>query len=105
MQTTWILSLGWEDPPEKEMVNGYPLQYSCLENSTDRGARWATVHELNPKSWVHKELNPTEQLKLSLSYIHMCKNTQPCIKDRYVNIHKFIIISLISSIHASVKDI
>ena len=24
--------------------NGYPLQYSCLENSTDRGARWATVH-------------------------------------------------------------
>ena len=25
--------------------NGYPLQYSCLENSTDRGAWWATVHE------------------------------------------------------------
>ena len=24
--------------------NGYPLQYSCLENSMDRGARWATVH-------------------------------------------------------------
>ena len=24
--------------------NGYPLQYSCLENSTDRGAWWATVH-------------------------------------------------------------
>ena len=23
--------------------NGYPLQYSCLENSVDRGARWATV--------------------------------------------------------------
>ena len=23
--------------------NGYPLQYSCLENSTDRGAWWATV--------------------------------------------------------------
>jgi len=23
---------------------GYPLQYSCLENSTDRGAWWATVH-------------------------------------------------------------
>ena len=21
-----------------------PLQYSCLENSMDRGARWATVH-------------------------------------------------------------
>ena len=24
--------------------NGNPLQYSCLENSTDRGAWWATAH-------------------------------------------------------------
>ena len=24
---------------------GYPLQYSCLENSMDRGAWWTTVHE------------------------------------------------------------
>ena len=24
--------------------NGSPLQYSCLENSMDRGAYWATVH-------------------------------------------------------------
>ena len=24
--------------------NGNPLQYSCLENSMDRGAGWATVH-------------------------------------------------------------
>ena len=24
--------------------NGNPLQYSCLENSTDRGAWWATGH-------------------------------------------------------------
>ena len=23
--------------------NGNPLQYSCLKNSMDRGARWATV--------------------------------------------------------------
>ena len=23
---------------------GKPLQYSCLENSMDRGARWAIVH-------------------------------------------------------------
>ena len=33
-QETWVRSLGWEDPRE----NGYPLQYSCLENSMDRGA-------------------------------------------------------------------
>ena len=24
--------------------NGNPLQYSCLQNSMDRGAWWATVH-------------------------------------------------------------
>ena len=24
--------------------NGYPLQYSCLENSMNRGAWWAAVH-------------------------------------------------------------
>ena len=29
--------------------NGNPLQYSCLENPMDRGARWATVHGV-PKS-------------------------------------------------------
>ena len=26
--------------------NGNPLQYSCLENSMDRGAWWATVHKV-----------------------------------------------------------
>ena len=26
--------------------NGKPLQYSCLENSMDGGAWWATVHEV-----------------------------------------------------------
>ena len=27
--------------------NGNPLQYSCLENSMDKGAWWATVHGLS----------------------------------------------------------
>ena len=26
--------------------NGYPLQYSCLENSRDREAWWATVYRI-----------------------------------------------------------
>ena len=26
--------------------NGNLLQYSCLENPTDRGAWWATVHQI-----------------------------------------------------------
>ena len=41
--------------------NGYPLQYSCLENPTDRGAWQATFHG------GLKELDMTEQLS---------KNTQ-----------------------------
>ena len=34
---------------------GYPLQYSCLENSMDRGAWWATLHgtaELDVTEWL-----------------------------------------------------
>ena len=31
--------------------NGYPLQYSCLENRMDKGAWRATVHEV-AKSWT-----------------------------------------------------
>ena len=31
--------------------NGYSLQYSCLENSIDRGAWWVTVHRAT-KSWT-----------------------------------------------------
>ena len=30
--------------------NGYPLQYFCLENPMDRGAWWATVHEVAKES-------------------------------------------------------
>ena len=29
--------------------NGNPLQYSCLGNPMDRGACWATVHEVKKK--------------------------------------------------------
>jgi len=31
--------------------NGNPLQYSCLENSMDRGAWWATAHGVT-KNWT-----------------------------------------------------
>ena len=36
-------TLDGEDPPEKE--NGNPLQYSCLENPTERGA-WPGVEKI-----------------------------------------------------------
>ena len=34
--------------------NGYPLQYSCLENSTDRGAWRATVHGVSSRTWLEQ---------------------------------------------------
>ena len=37
--------MGWEDSPGEG--NGNPLQYSCLENSMDRGAWWAAVSEVS----------------------------------------------------------
>ena len=40
--------------------NDYPLQYSCLEDSMDRGAWWAAGHGVT-------ELDMTERLTASLS--------------------------------------
>ena len=42
MRDTWVQLLGQEDPLEKG--NGYPLQFSCLENSMDGGSWQTTVH-------------------------------------------------------------
>ena len=50
--------LGWEDLPGLGRSPGeghdYPLQYSGLENSVDRGAWWATVHGVtkNQTHWA-----------------------------------------------------
>ena len=44
--------------------NGNPLKYSCLENSVDRGAWWATA------DGGHKELDPTEWTKHACT--HLC---------------------------------
>ena len=49
MRETWIRSLGWEDPLQKESCN--PLQDYCLDNPMDRGAWRATVHRVT-KSWT-----------------------------------------------------
>ena len=40
--------------------NGHPLQYSCLENSMDRGTWWATVHEASKnRTWqsTHRQIH------------------------------------------------
>ena len=40
--------------------NGNPLQYSCLDNSMDRGARWSTVHGV-------AESDTTEQIHFTFT--------------------------------------
>ena len=44
VRETWVQSLDQEDYPGE--CNGNPLQYSCLENPMDRGARWTIVHSI-----------------------------------------------------------
>ena len=46
---------GWT-PGSLGEGNGNPLQYTCLENSMDWGAWWATYG----RPWGHKESDPTE---------------------------------------------
>ena len=46
--------------------NGNPLQYSCLENSMDRGARWATVHGVTKSRTLLRQT-------FSLSFIYPTK--------------------------------
>ena len=48
IQETGVWSLSGRFPGER---NGNPLQYSCLENSTDRGA-WRTIFHRDTKSWT-----------------------------------------------------
>ena len=104
MLETWIWSLGRKDPLEKEMAtdssilawrrkwlstpvflpgegNGYWIQYSCLENSMDRGAWWATVHG------VAKESDMTEWL------IALYILTEPKMKwvSFHASFHPFLI--------------
>ena len=47
--------------------NGNPLQYSCLENSMDGGAWWATVHGV-AKSWTRLS-NFTQYIYI---YMYIC---------------------------------
>ena len=37
--------------------HGNPLQYSCLENSMDKGGWWATVHGIAEESDMTEQLN------------------------------------------------
>ena len=77
----WIEDVGWTPglgrPPGA--VNGSPLQYSCLENSMDRGTLWATIDEgaesdktkrLSMHAYMHALLDFSDSLFGAL-YIHV----------------------------------
>ena len=48
--------------------NGYPLQYSCLENPIDRGAWWAAIHGVT-KSCTGLSNSHFVSLKISLLFV------------------------------------
>jgi len=52
--------------------NGNPFQFSCLENLTDRGAWWASVHRVSKGQTQLKRLNTharTRQASTCLMHI------------------------------------
>ena len=44
-------------PDPLEQKNGNPVQYSCLEDSIDRGAWWATIYGMADKSDVTEHIH------------------------------------------------
>ena len=51
--------------------NGYPLQYSCLENPKDRGAWWAAVYGV-AQSWTRlKQLSSSSKLHYGIAAIKL----------------------------------
>ena len=64
--------------PGKE--NGNPFQYSCLENSMDRGAWWAIVHEVI-------ESDMTEQFN---THTHTHTHTHTLIDIKVMGQNKFL---------------
>ena len=54
--------------------NGNPLQYSCLENSMDRGALWTAVHGFANSQTHLSDLTPL--VRLTLLDIKSCGKMQ-----------------------------
>ena len=60
----------WASPPTLGRFsgegNGKPLQYSCLENSLDRGAWWATDHGVAKSDEHTRRTQTCQHLDLGL---------------------------------------
>ena len=61
--------------------NANPLQYSCPENSTDRGTWWSTVHGV-AKSWTRLSTHTHVYMCIYMYmyiYIHTCVCVCVCV--------------------------
>ena len=76
MQETRVQSLVRKSPGEG---HGNPLQYSCLENPMDRGARQATVHRVAESLTWLKWLNICWTSSFFICICHMHILLIPCI--------------------------
>ena len=94
---------GRESPEEKEhgksvvrafvMGNGYPFQYSCLENPMDRGAWQATVHGVTRV--VHNLVTKSNQPLLSRCSVSASRGQE--------NLKEFAPLSLSSRYNRSIS--
>ena len=72
MKEIWVRFLDWDDPLEKGMAT-QPLQYSCLENSMDRGTWRVIVHDIG-KSWTQLMTST-----FTFIYIYVCIYIYGCL--------------------------
>ena len=60
--------------------NGYPFQYSCLENSMDRGAWWAAVHGITKSQTGVSDLTLSHfHHRISLIFVCVCVCLCVCV--------------------------
>ena len=67
MLETRVRSLGQEDSSEEG--NGYPLQYSCLENSMERRTWWATINGVSITTIIYHKISLGNCPKLLKYYL------------------------------------
>ena len=81
----------WEifklQPNKSGEWNGNPLQYSCLENSMDKGAWWATVHGVtNSQTWLTTEWlthKPSKELATLVMFMAQTGHCHPEHLDNF----------------------
>ena len=79
----YLLTEKYHLPSVKDGIgegNGTPLQYSCLENSMDRGSWWATVHEATKgqtwlSNWAWQQQNKDRKEEAEVYYVRYVYHT------------------------------